>query len=52
MGAHAPLLSKEERWKLVHWIRKQNDAAYVGDTGVIADTTATLTPAPEAPQPN
>lgn len=53
MGAHAPLLSKEERWKLVHWIRKQNDAAYVGETSVIvADTNATETPAPEAVQPN
>lgn len=39
MGPHAPLLSKEERWILVHWIRKNIDENYTGVTTVIADST-------------
>jgi mono/diheme cytochrome c family protein len=49
MGPHAPLLSKEERWKLVHWIRKNVDAGYTGSAVVVIDTLATETPATVTP---
>lgn len=52
MGAHAPLLSKEERWKLVHWIRKNVDAGYTGKTVVVEDTLSNVTPPAEAVTPN
>jgi mono/diheme cytochrome c family protein len=52
MGAHAPLLSKEERWKLVHWIRKNTNADYIGTAAVVVDTTNTEAETPVAVQPN
>lgn len=49
MGAHAPLLSKEERWKIVHVVKKFMDESYVGNSApVVADT---LTEAVENPAP-
>jgi mono/diheme cytochrome c family protein len=52
MGAHAPLLSKEERWKLVHWIRRNIDAGYTGSIVAINDSTVTADAPVEAVQPN
>lgn len=48
MGAHAPLLSKEERWKLVHVVRKFQDDSYAGNVvAEIKDTTSNIEePAP------
>lgn len=49
MGAHAPLLNKEERWKLVHYVRKfqyDNYPSMEGD--VVTDSTSVeITPAAE-----
>lgn len=48
MGAHAPLLSKEERWKLVHWIRKNTDENYPNVATI--DTNAVEAPAEVQPE--
>lgn len=43
MGAHASMLSKEERWKLVHVVKKFQDDNYAGNTSApVQDSTATV----------
>lgn len=46
MGAHAPLLTKEERWKLVHYVRKFQDDNYPNVEGAAVADSANVEAAP------